>query len=84
MQLTIINLINLNDTLTNNLLQNPIAEEEEEEHGPENSLSEFISIQFSFNFNVFEKLVSHNCKKEFIHYRYNLIDTFNPPPEIII
>jgi hypothetical protein len=84
MQLTIIKLINLSDTLTSNVLQNPVAEEEEEEHGSENASFEFINVQYSYHFTVFEKIIDRIRNNDFIEYRFNLINTFNPPPEYSI
>lgn len=81
MQYTIIDLIKLNDTLTKNLLQNPISEEEEEEHLDERPSDQMLEDLMSFNIIIFKKLSQFPFNEDCLNYRFSVINSLNEPPE---
>jgi len=78
----VIDLVNLNDTITKSLLQNPNSDEEEEEQ-PDNSTSDlFLQINNDFSLLVFNLKFKREWNKNCFKYNFNLIDLLNLPPEI--
>ena len=78
----VIDLVNLNDTITKSLLQNPNSDEEEEEQ-PDNSTSDlFLQINNDFSLLVFNLKFKREWDKNCFKYNFNLIDLLNLPPEI--
>ncbi len=81
-QYTIINLINLNDTLTQNFMQNPISEEEEEEEKVNESKDfHFFQTQFQLSLFVCNEKVNSYFKSICVLYENGFIKTLKQPPE---
>jgi hypothetical protein len=82
LQYTIIDLIKLNDTLTQNFLQNPVSEEEEEEEkGNETKDIQFFQMHDHVNLFVCNEKSNSYFKLVGFCYDNNFIKTLNQPPE---
>lgn len=81
-QYTIINLINLNDTLTQNFMQNPISEEEEEEEKVNESKDfHLFQSQVQLSLLVINEKVNSYFKSICVFYENGFIKTLKQPPE---
>ncbi len=80
-QYTIIDLINLDDTLTQNILQNPISEEEEEEKVDDAKDCQFYQVPYQLNLFVGNEKANSYFKSNSFCYKNSFIKTLNQPPE---
>lgn len=80
MQFTIIDVIKLNETISKNILQNPISEEEEEESADTNA-DHYIYVQNQFDVVGFEQGIHHCINNSCSNYRIDVFKTLNDPPE---
>ena len=81
-QYTIINLINLNDTLTQNLMQNPISEEEEEEEKVNESKAfHFFQTKDQLSLFICNEKANSYFKSICVCYENSFIKTLKQPPE---
>ncbi|HRG59332.1 MAG TPA: hypothetical protein PK323_10275 [Bacteroidia bacterium] len=84
LQCSVISILKLNDSLTKNLLQNPISEEEEEEEEEGNNHSKHIQFIHSENLLVFHFAIQIETFFDVLmdaSYLISFCKSLNEPPE---